>query len=336
MSEYNLKRLWKESNYAPGEKFRKFLRNEHDIIKSGAEIKRFINDQNTTQAHKPIIERKDRSGFILADTAYQSWQCDLIDYKKYARKNKGCNWCFVAIDVYTRFAVCVPVKTKSPNDTVLGLKSIPHLNHMKRITHDMGKEWEGVFDKFVKTNNIVSTSYNSKIHRPLAIIDRFCRTLKSIIARHMTDEHTTNWVNVIDRIVSQYNNSPHASLGEIKPKDAANNKRVKLINDLKQGWNLLYYNVIIPKKYPIHVGSLVRTIIQKNDFSKGYEQTYSKTVHTVTEKNGMMFTLDNGTEWYIKDLQLVSDNAKKIETREKDTAEKKAKQQRKLRKEGLS
>ena len=57
-------------------------------------------------------------------------------------------------------------------------------------------------------------------HHSLGIIDRFARTLKTILHKRFVKFETTNWVDVLPKVVNQYNNSPHSGIDNIKPNEA--------------------------------------------------------------------------------------------------------------------
>ena len=61
-----------------------------------------------------------------------------------------------------------------------------------------------------------------KVHNdtPINIIDRFARTLKTILHKRFIKYNSTNWVDNLSKLIEQYNNSPHRATNDIKPNDA--------------------------------------------------------------------------------------------------------------------
>ena len=87
--------------------------------------------------------------------------------------------------------------------------------------------------------------------------ERFIKTLKNKIYKHMTIIRKNVYFNVLDDIVKDYNNTIHGSI-KMKPKDVKNN-------------NLREYIEEFNKKDPkFKIDDRVRISKYKNLFSKGY------------------------------------------------------------------
>ena len=60
----------------------------------------------------------------------------------------------------------------------------------------------------------------------LVVAERFIRTLKNKLYKHMTATSKNVYYDVLDDIVNEYNNTKHSTI-KMKPKDVKdNNKRV--------------------------------------------------------------------------------------------------------------
>ena len=58
------------------------------------------------------------------------------------------------------------------------------------------------------------------------VVERFIRTLKNKLYKHMTATSKNVYYNVLDDILNEYNNTRHSAI-KMKPKDVGNvNKRV--------------------------------------------------------------------------------------------------------------
>ena len=66
------------------------------------------------------------------------------------------------------------------------------------------------------------------------VAERFIRTLKNKLYKHMKSTGKNVYYDVLDDVVNEYNNTKHSTI-KIKPIDAKNKKRVymKKIVDLK-------------------------------------------------------------------------------------------------------
>ena len=95
-------------------------------------------------------------------------------------------------------------------------------------------------------------------------MERFNRTFKNIMFKYFTANNTYNYIDALDKMVRNYNNTIHNSI-KMKPKDAVNSK-----NTIKV-YNALYgdYKVIYPF-FKFDIGDKVRISKKKRTFEKGY------------------------------------------------------------------
>ena len=102
------------------------------------------------------------------------------------------------------------------------------------------------------------------------VADRFIRTLKSKIFKHMTAVWKNVYCDVLDDIVNKYNNIVHKTM-KIKPIDVTSDSYAEYDQ---------YSNVIKPK---FKVGDHVRISKYKNSFAKGYTKNWSEEVFVVSK-----------------------------------------------------
>ena len=123
---------------------------------------------------------------------------------------------------------------------------------------------------FLKIKNIeMYSTYNEG--RPV-VAERFIRTLKNKIFKHMTAISKNVYFDVLDDIVNKYNNTVHRSI-KMKPIDVTSDSYAEYNEDS---------NVTKPK---FKVGDHVRISKYKNIFAKGYTQNWSKEVFVVSKNN---------------------------------------------------
>ena len=89
-------------------------------------------------------------------------------------------------------------------------------------------------------------------HASLGIIDRFARTLKTILHKR-----TTNWIDPLPSIINRYNNSPHVALDGIKPNEAETPENIYKIMEI----NLQKKEQKTSFKNPFVIGDNVRVEI---------------------------------------------------------------------------
>ena len=110
-----------------------------------------------------------------------------------------------------------------------------------------------------------------------AVAERFLRTLKNKLVKHMTAVSKSVYFDVLDHIVNKYNNTVHRSI-KMKPIDVTSDSYAEYNED---------FNEKDPK---FKVGDRVRISKYKNIFAKGYSQNWSE-VSVITEiKNTVLWT----------------------------------------------
>ena len=115
------------------------------------------------------------------------------------------------------------------------------------------------------------------------IAERFIRTLKNKLYKHMTATGKSVYYDVLDDVVNEYNNTKH-SIIEMKPIDVGDNKRV-------------YIDEYNEKDSKFKVGDRVRISKFKNIFAKGYTPNWSTEIFIVDKINDRVLHTYN-----IKDL----------------------------------
>ena len=111
------------------------------------------------------------------------------------------------------------------------------------------------------------------------VAERFIRTLKNKIFKHMTAISKNVYFDVLDNIVNKYNNTGHRLTLKMKPIDVKDNTYVdsrKEVND---------------KDLKFKVGDHVRISKNKNIFAKGYTPNWSEEAFVVNRiKNTVPWT----------------------------------------------
>jgi len=133
-------------------------------------------------------------------------------------------------------------------------------------------------------------------HRALSIIDRFARTLKTTFTRIFLRNKTKNWIDVLDKVITSYNNIPHSSLDDIAPNDADEQENRDII-----------YNINVEKnkknnpESDLKKDDLVRVNIM-GLFKKGTEPTYSDEIYKVLSAKGKTIELDDNKKYKRENL----------------------------------
>ena len=134
------------------------------------------NQQLAEEFHTPII-RKFKKRKVYSTFKDSIWGADLADMQLISRCNKGIRFLLCVIDIFSKYAWVVPLKDKGGVSIVAAFQNI-----LKQSNRKPNKTW--VEKKWLQDNNIVIYSTHNKLKSVVA--ERFIRTLKSKIYKHMT------------------------------------------------------------------------------------------------------------------------------------------------------
>ena len=115
------------------------------------------------------------------------WGVDLADMQLISKYNKGIRYLLCAIDLFSKYALVVPLKDKKGVSIINALQSI--LNNSKRkpnkIWVDQGSEfYNNQFKKWLK--DIYISMYSTHNKGKSVVAERSIRTLKNKIYKYMT------------------------------------------------------------------------------------------------------------------------------------------------------
>ena len=167
-----------------------------------------------------------------------------------SKYNKGIKYLMCTIDLFSKYAWFVSVKHKRGITIVNAFQKIMSKCKPIKIWVDQGSEfYNKLFKRFLKINNI--EMYSTYNEGKSVVAERFIRTLKNKIFKHMTAISKNVYFDVLDDIVDKYNNTVHKSI-KMKPIDVTSDSYAEYNEDS---------NVIKPK---FNVGYHVRISKYKN------------------------------------------------------------------------
>ena len=104
----------------------RLLRRARELDVPGAtlpSIRAYLRDQQTYSLHKPARKTFIRNKTITGAIDKQ-WQADLADMQTLAKSNSGYKYILTVIDIFSKFAWTIPVKSKSSGNMVEGFKAL--------------------------------------------------------------------------------------------------------------------------------------------------------------------------------------------------------------------
>ena len=223
------------------------------------------------ELHKPVIEKFNKRK-VYSQFKDNIWGVDLADIQSLSKKNKGIKYLLYAIDLYSKYAFVVPLNDKKGISIVNGFTKIIKQSNRKpnKIWVDQGDEfYNHVFKKWLSDNDIIM--YSTYNEGKSVVAERFIKTLKNKLYKHITATSKNVYYDVLDDVVNEYNNTKHNTI-KMKQKDVGNNKRVYIDEHNK-------------KSARYNVGDRVRISKFKNIFSKGYTPNWSREIFIVDRIN---------------------------------------------------
>ena len=236
------------------------------------------NKQLAKELHKPIIKK---SGKRKVHVAFKDniWGVDLADMKLLSRYNKGIIFLLCAIDIFSKYAWVDLFKDKKGVSIVKAFQSILKQSNGKRnkICVDKGSEfYHSSFKKWLQDNDIVMYSTNNE--GKYVVAERFIRTLKSKIYKHMTSISKNVYIDKLNDMVNEHNNT-YLNTIKMKPIDVKDNTCINTNKEINN------------KDPKFKVGDHVRISKYKNIFAEGYIPNWSEEVFVIEKvKNTVPWT----------------------------------------------
>ena len=172
--------------------------------------------------------------------------------------NKWFRFLLCAIDIFSKYAWVVPLKDKKGITIVDAFQKILKESNRRpnKIWVDKGNEfYNNSFKKWLKDNDIEIYSIHNEAKSVVA--ERFIRTLKTKTYKYMTLVLKNVYIDKLDDIVGEYNNTYHRTIN------------MKLI-DVKDNTYIDFKEEVNKKDPKFRVGDHVRIAKYKNIFAKGY------------------------------------------------------------------
>ena len=227
---------------------------------SGNGIVNEPNYQLENEFHRSII-KKFKKTKVYSSFRDNIWGVDLADMQSLSKYNKGNKYLLCTIDLFSNCAWIAPLKDKKGASIVNAFQKIISKGRKpNKIRVDQGSEfYNNSFKCFLKINNI--EMYSTYNEGKSVVAERFIRTLKNKIFKHMTAISKNVYFDVLDDIVNKYNNTVHRTI-KMKPIDVANDSYAEYNENS---------NIKDPK---FKVSDHVRISKYKNIFAKGCDPNW--------------------------------------------------------------
>ena len=183
------------------------------------------------------------------------------------------------INIFSKYSQVVPLKDKKGVTIANAFQKTLKYSMRKpnKICVDKGSEfYNSFFKKWLQDNDIEMHSIHNE--GKSVVTERFIRTLKTKIYEYMTSVSKKVYIDKLDHIVNEYNNTYHGTI-KMKPVDVKDNAYIDFSKEVND------------KDSKFKVGDHVRISKYKNIFAKGYFSDWSEEVFVIKEvKNAFPWT----------------------------------------------
>lgn len=204
------------------------------------------------------------------------WQADIVEMRPYSRFNRGYHYILTVIDVLSKYAWAVPLKSKGGSETADAIAEIIRDSERrpKNMQTDKGKEFYNAdVQRLVKKHGI--NHYSTYSVLKASVVERFNRTLKNDMWKMFTLNGTYKWVDALPRLVSDYNTRKHRTIG-MRPVDVTPAIAERLLATV-------YSAIKIAGPAKFKIGDSVRVSKYKTIFEKGYTPNWTTEVFKIVK-----------------------------------------------------
>ena len=274
----------------------------------------FINRQSIAQIFAP--ERKSE-GAVAARSMDALWQVDLIDLTQLPKEeNDGYQYILVATNVFDRMVGAKPLKGKSPTQVREAFEELlvnedawPEV-----VDTDGGEEFKGDFDELLKEKGILHTYKDPQDRNALAVNDRSIQALKAAMFKEMADQGSARWVDDLDQIVENHNETPHGGIQDAAPNDVEDDPvlQFRLLEDNAQKIKL---NERVHEKrvQKMMEAGAFREPLPKSTFQRGFKPRYKNEVEKLLGIDGPEVVSTSGKRILLKRALPVGSESKDTE-----------------------
>lgn len=250
---------------------------------SQEDVNWWLSKQKTYTLHRSTKTVFPRRKVMVPAPMYQ-YQADLLFLVDLRKSNDGYKYLLTMIDVFSRRAVAVPLKTKTAEAGLQGL--IQGFKDMGgpplKLQTDQGTEfYNDVVTKYLRKNKIVHFSTFQKDIKA-GMVERFNRTLRKLLSMYMLANKTERYIDKLADILKAYNLRKHAAFShKYAPLDinAKNSKDV---------YNILYHDYLSlrEKAFDFKIGDIVLRAYVKKDVGPSTKatQTYDPIRYVIVDR----------------------------------------------------
>ena len=244
------------------------------------EIKQWLQDQDAYSLLRQVKYRFRRQRIVTSGLD-DMWDADLADVSNLHQHNPPYKYWLIVIDVFSRFLWLIPVPTKHHTHMVQAFKNLfkSTKRRPKKLRTDKGTEFTNrAVRKLLESEGIYA--YTTKNETKANYAERVIRTMKGLLYRYFLHRQTYQYIDVIEKLVQNYNSRPHRSLKGLSPSEITKDNEAKV-------WKCMYVDTSKRNtkiKYQFKVNDKVRISHLKYTFQRDFHQKWTEELFIVTRR----------------------------------------------------
>ena len=282
------------------------------------ETTKWLDHQLTHSLHKPARQVFPRNEYFVLNHG-QLAEADLVDLSIFEGTNGKIKYILTLIDIFSKQAFVQTLKTKSANELKSALTKIFKVYRPASLRTDEGTEFKNkiISDemKAYGVNHYFATDKRIKC----SVVERFNRTLKSKMFKYFTSKGTRKYVDVLQSLVSSYNDTFHSTVG-MTPNEAAKAKRSEVFYNThgyassREYMKAKFNKMKRKRRMKLKKDDNVRVSYVTTKMDKGYYPTWTDSVQTVSkvikqDKQATVKLQNHNRRFYQEELQKIPKNS---------------------------
>ena len=184
----------------------------------------------------------------------------------------------MVLNIFSKYGWIVPLKDKKGETVAEAFETIfKEGRKPEYLWVDKGKEYYNKYVKDLLEKNKI-TLYSTENEETSSVCERWNRTMKSKMWKQFTIQGNTQYLDMLPKILKQYNNTKHSSI-KMTPTEASK----------KSNEGTVYFNLYgdmeqVTSKPKFKIGDKVRiSKYKRKTFNKGYTPNWTEEVFVINE-----------------------------------------------------
>jgi transposase InsO family protein len=248
-----------------------------------------LADDPVQQVHKPLNKRITTRP-LLVDGPGKIMAIDLIDFQKLAGYNSQKRYCLTMLDVFSRYGWAVPLANKTQlsvtRAVISTIEEMPVAWRPKTIISDNGGEFQLGLGAALSRLGI--KLIHTSAYAPQKNIERYNRSVKSLLFKAMTKHKSYRWLDFLQPIVQLLNTTPHGvtKYTPIELIEIHDPEVIAKVNERTQKKNA---GATPPPDFSVgdrvRVALITEAAVRKQKFKKRIEPNWSSDVYQIYSKS---------------------------------------------------